>query len=125
MASKIFDLDMIKQFYAALPTRVAEARAKVGRPLTLTEKILFSHLHADSPLADYGRNKDYVFFAPDRDAVDSCCKRHDDCYQRYGPCKYCDDLFLDCLRPKINRQTNMGRDAALFYNVMRLRSAFK
>ncbi|WP_455660412.1 Parvovirus coat protein VP1-like protein [Pradoshia sp.] len=58
-------------------------------------------------------------------AVDSCCKRHDDCYQRYGPCKYCDDLFLDCLRPKINRQTNMGRDAALFYNVMRLRSSFR
>ena len=69
MATEIFDLDMIKQFYAALPARVAAARAKVGRPLTLTEKILFSHLHADSPMADYGRNKDYVFFAPDRVAM--------------------------------------------------------
>lgn len=69
MATEIFDLDMIKQFYAALPARVAAARAKVGRALTLTEKILFSHLHADSPMADYGRNKDYVFFAPDRVAM--------------------------------------------------------
>jgi aconitate hydratase len=69
MATEIFDFDMIKQFYAALPARVAAARAKVGRPLTLTEKILFSHLHADSPMADYGRNKDYVFFAPDRVAM--------------------------------------------------------
>jgi aconitate hydratase len=69
MASEIFDLDMVKQFYAALPARVAAARAHVGRPLTLIEKILFSHLHADSPMADYGRNKDYVFFAPDRVAM--------------------------------------------------------
>ncbi len=69
MSSSIFDLDMIKRFYAALPQRVAAARQKVGRPLTLTEKILFAHLHADSPLADYQRGKDYVFFAPDRVAM--------------------------------------------------------
>lgn len=69
MSSAIFDFDMIKRFYTALPERVAAARKKVGRPLTLTEKILFAHLHADSPLADYARGKDYVFFAPDRVAM--------------------------------------------------------
>jgi aconitate hydratase len=64
-----FDIEMIKQVYALMPARVAAARQKAGRPLTLTEKILFAHLHADSPLADYGRGKDYVFFAPDRVAM--------------------------------------------------------
>jgi aconitate hydratase len=64
-----FDIEMIKQVYAQMPARVAAARQKAGRPLTLTEKILFAHLHADSPLADYGRGKDYVFFAPDRVAM--------------------------------------------------------
>jgi aconitate hydratase len=65
----IFDFDMIKAVYAALPGKVDHARKTLGRPLTLSEKILFSHLHADSPLKDYTRGKDYVFFAPDRVAM--------------------------------------------------------
>jgi len=65
----IFDLDMIKAYYAGLPGKVAAAREALGRPLTLTEKILFSHLHPESPLADHARGKDYVFFAPDRVAM--------------------------------------------------------
>lgn len=64
-----FDIDMIKAFYEALPSRVEEARKTLGRPLTLTEKILYAHLHADSPLQNYNRGKDYVFFAPDRVAM--------------------------------------------------------
>lgn len=64
-----FDIDMIKAFYEALPNRVEEARKTLGRPLTLTEKILYAHLHADSPLQNYNRGKDYVFFAPDRVAM--------------------------------------------------------
>lgn len=64
-----FDLPMIKAVYAAFPTRVAEARAALGRPLTLAEKILYMHLHPDSPTQAYSRGKDYVFFAPDRVAM--------------------------------------------------------
>ncbi len=64
-----FDIDMIKAHYAALPAKVEAARKKLGRPLTLTEKILYSHLHAESPLTPYGRGKDYVMFAPDRVAM--------------------------------------------------------
>jgi aconitate hydratase len=64
-----FDIDMIKAHYAALPGKVAAARDMLGRPLTLAEKILYSHLHAESPLQKYNRGKDYVFFAPDRVAM--------------------------------------------------------
>lgn len=64
-----FDIDMIKAHYESLPKRVDEARAKLGRPLTLSEKILYAHLHPESPLRNYGRGKDYVFFAPDRVAM--------------------------------------------------------
>lgn len=64
-----FDIDMIKAHYESLPAKVEAARKKLGRPLTLTEKILYSHLHKESPLQKYGKGKDYVFFAPDRVAM--------------------------------------------------------
>ncbi len=64
-----FDIEMIRAYYQTLPGKIAEIRKVIDRPLTLTEKILFTHLHAESPLADYGRGKDYVFFAPDRVAM--------------------------------------------------------
>ena len=64
-----FDIDMIKEVYASLPKKIANARQALGRPLTLAEKILYSHLHEDSPLQAYSRGKDYVFFAPDRVAM--------------------------------------------------------
>ena len=69
MASTIFDLKMLKAFYANLPARVDAAKAKLKRPLTLSEKILFAHLHPDNPLADYKRGGDYVFFQVDRVAM--------------------------------------------------------
>jgi len=69
MASTIFDLKMLKAFYASLPARVDAAKAKLKRPLTLSEKILFAHLHPDNPLADYKRGGDYVFFQVDRVAM--------------------------------------------------------
>jgi len=64
-----FDIEMIKATYNAFPTRVEEARHALGRPLTLSEKILYAHLHPDSHLQDFKRGKDYVFFAPDRVAM--------------------------------------------------------
>ncbi|MCB9283265.1 MAG: aconitate hydratase [Lewinellaceae bacterium] len=65
----VFDLDMIKAHYESLPKRVDQVTRKLGRPLTLAEKILYTHLHPDSPLHVYNRGKDYVFFAPDRVAM--------------------------------------------------------
>ncbi|PSR11169.1 MAG: aconitate hydratase [Bacteroidetes bacterium] len=64
-----FDLDMIAAYYASLPAKVSAARKLLGHPLTLTEKILYAHLHPESPLQSYNRGKDYVFFAPDRVAM--------------------------------------------------------
>ncbi len=64
-----FDIDMIKAVYRALPEKIAAVRKILGRPLTLSEKILYTHLHPDSPLQEYQRGKDYVFFAPDRVAM--------------------------------------------------------
>lgn len=64
-----FDLDMIKALYAAMPGRIAKARKVVGKPLTLSEKILYSHLHTDQKLENFGRGKSYVDFAPDRVAM--------------------------------------------------------
>ena len=64
-----FDLDLIKKVYADLPGKVAAARKELGRPLTLTEKILYTHLHPENPLKEYERGGDYVFFQPDRVAM--------------------------------------------------------
>ncbi len=65
----VFDLDLIKKVYAELPGKIAEARQALGRPLTLTEKILYTHLHPESPLKKYTRGGDYVYFSPDRVAM--------------------------------------------------------
>ncbi len=61
-----YDIDMIKKVYGQIGDRVNKAREVVGKPLTLSEKILYSHLwDADSNKA-FTRGKDYVDFAPDR-----------------------------------------------------------
>jgi aconitate hydratase len=64
-----FDIQMIKKVYEQLPTRVNEARQKLGRPLTLSEKILYSHLDANMSLEDHPRLNSYVDFNPDRVAM--------------------------------------------------------
>jgi aconitate hydratase len=64
-----FDIEMIKKVYAELPAKVEAARKALGRPLTLTEKILYSHLHADTKLENFERGNSYVDFAPDRVAM--------------------------------------------------------
>ncbi len=65
----VFDLDMIKKLYAAMPGRIEKARKVVGKPLTLSEKILYSHLFSSQKLENFGRGKSYVDFAPDRVAM--------------------------------------------------------
>ncbi len=61
-----FDIDMIKKVYATMAERVDTARDLVGKPLTLSEKILYSHLWEGTPSKAFTRGKDYVDFAPDR-----------------------------------------------------------
>jgi aconitate hydratase len=69
MSNKVFDLDMIKTVYSRFPERIEAARKAVGRPLTLSEKILYAHLWDGNATAAYERGKSYVDFAPDRVAM--------------------------------------------------------
>jgi aconitate hydratase len=64
-----FDLDMIKKVYERYPERIEAARKIVNKPLTLAEKILYTHLWEGNAKARYNRGKDYVDFAPDRVAM--------------------------------------------------------
>ena len=61
-----FDIDMIKAHYAKLASSVEQTRKLLNRPLTSSEKILYSHLWDQLPSAAFKRGADYVDFAPDR-----------------------------------------------------------
>ncbi len=61
-----FDIEMIKKVYENVVARVDAAKALTGRPLTLAEKILYSHLWEGTPSKTFTRGTDYVDFAPDR-----------------------------------------------------------
>ncbi|MBL7741065.1 MAG: aconitate hydratase [Chitinophagaceae bacterium] len=65
----VFDLDLIRKLYKEMPGKIEAARKLVGKPLTLAEKILYSHLSGQLPAKPYTRGKDYVDFAPDRVAM--------------------------------------------------------
>lgn len=65
----VFDLEMIKAVYAKYPERIAAAREVVGKPLTLAEKILYTHLWDGNATVAHERGKSYVDFAPDRVAM--------------------------------------------------------
>jgi aconitate hydratase len=64
-----FDIEMIKKVYAALPAKVDAARKMTGKPLTLTEKILYTHLAEALPSTPYTKGNSYVDFNPDRVAM--------------------------------------------------------
>jgi len=65
----VFDIEMIKRIYSLYPERIEAARKLVGRPLTLTEKILYTHLWEGNATQAYSRGNSYVDFAPDRVAM--------------------------------------------------------
>ena len=65
----IFDLDMIKKVYQRYPERIKAARAICNKPLTLSEKILYTHLWDGNAATEFQRGKNYVNFAPDRVAM--------------------------------------------------------
>jgi aconitate hydratase len=64
----VFDLDLIKKVYEEMPSKIAAAKKITGSALTLSEKILYTHLYSKT-LKNYTRGKDYVDFAPDRVAM--------------------------------------------------------
>jgi aconitate hydratase len=64
-----FDINMIKKVYKKYPKAVEAARKSTGRPLTLAEKILYTHLWNRNTNKSFTRGKDYVNFAPDRVAM--------------------------------------------------------
>jgi aconitate hydratase len=64
-----FDIDMIKKVYSQYDERITAARQVVKKPLTLSEKILYTHLWDGNATEDYKRGVSYVDFAPDRVAM--------------------------------------------------------
>ena len=64
----LFDLDLITKVYSELPSKVLTARKMLGRPMTMAEKILYSHTFKPAAKENL-RGKDYVDFAPDRVAM--------------------------------------------------------
>ena len=65
----MFDLDMIKVVYAQMADKINSARDILNRPMTLAEKILYSHLHNKNLSNAYIRGESYVEFSPDRVAM--------------------------------------------------------
>ncbi len=65
----VFDQNMIYKVYADLAKKVDKARKLTGKPLTLTEKILFAHLSGENEPGPYIKGKSYVNFNPDRVAM--------------------------------------------------------
>ena len=64
-----FDMKMIEEVYTRMAARIEAARKVVGRPLTLAEKILYTHLWAGNADRAFRRGEDYVEFSPDRVAM--------------------------------------------------------
>ena len=65
----MFDLDMIKGVYARMADQIKTAQSVLNRPMTLAEKVLYSHLFDEKPTEAFGRAESYVDFAPDRVAM--------------------------------------------------------
>jgi aconitate hydratase len=65
----LFDIKLVRKVYSELPSKIEKARKLVNRPLTLSEKILYSHLWDELPSKPFGRGDDYVNFGPDRVAM--------------------------------------------------------
>ena len=65
----IHDFRMIQAFYRDLASRIDSVRKHTGHPLTLAEKILYTHLSDIKHLHQYKRGTDYATFCPDRVAM--------------------------------------------------------
>lgn len=65
----VYDLVMLKAFYAAYVQKIERVRNVLQRPMTLAEKILYAHLYNEKEVKDYKRGEEYVNFRPDRVAM--------------------------------------------------------
>lgn len=66
---KIYDIEMIREFYKNYSSKIERIRKKIKKPLTLSEKILFAHLYNENDIKDFKRSEDYANFNPDRVAM--------------------------------------------------------
>ncbi|MBL7112151.1 MAG: aconitate hydratase [Bacteroidales bacterium] len=65
----VFDIEMIRTVYQQLDVKIILTRHELNKPLTLAEKVLYTHLSDENPMRSYIRGKDYVYFNPDRVAM--------------------------------------------------------
>ena len=66
---KIYDIEMIREFYKNYSSKIERIREKIKKPLTLSEKILFAHLYNENDIKDFKCSEDYANFKPDRVAM--------------------------------------------------------
>jgi len=65
----LFDLELAKNFYQSFSDKVTLARQSLNKPLTYTEKILYSHILDIQEAAKADKNNFYAKFHPDRVAM--------------------------------------------------------
>lgn len=65
----VYDIEMMRTFYASYAMRVDAVQRKLGKAMTLAEKILYAHLYDEKTLCAFRRGEDYVNFRPDRVAM--------------------------------------------------------
>ncbi len=108
-----FDIEMIKKLYANFPARIEEARKVVGKPLTLTEKILYGHLWGAAPKLPFERGNSYVDFAPDRVAMqDATAQMALLQFMQSGRTKVAVPSTVHCdhlIEAKVDSQTDLNR----------------
>lgn len=66
---KIYNIEMIREFYKNYSSKIERIRERIKKPLTLSEKILFAHLYNENNIKDFKRSEDYANFKPDRVAM--------------------------------------------------------
>jgi len=108
-----FDIEMIKKVYAGFATSIEAARKVTGKPLTLTEKILYAHLTEGNASREYLRGKDYVDFAPDRVAMqDATAQMALLQFMQSGRIKVAVPSTVHCdhlIEAKVNSKTDLDR----------------
>ena len=65
----VFDIDMIREVYALYPKKMEAISKLIDRPLTLSEKILYTHIWGGEAKEIYKKGVSYVDFSPDRVAM--------------------------------------------------------
>jgi len=108
-----FDIDMIKKLYSNFGARIDAARKATGKPLTLTEKILYAHLWQGAATTAYEKGKDYVDFAPDRVAMqDATAQMALLQFMQSGRSKVAVPSTVHCdhlIEAKVNSKTDLDR----------------